>query len=81
MANYASHELAASPPPRDHDNLRQIALHIPREHFAFLEEVTHPNRGINLGIVLEAVGTYVNEVTPSPLQLSLAELWESGDAL
>lgn len=76
MANYSPSELVAPPPPRDHDLLKQIALHIPREHYAFLEAVAHRNRGINLGIALETVGSHVSDLNPSPLQLSFLEKWD-----
>lgn len=72
MANYSADELVAPPPPRDGDRLKQIALHIPREHHDFLEAVAHRNRGINLGIALETIGSYVTDLTPTPHQLSLA---------
>ena len=71
MASYAADELVAPPPPKDHDKLKQVALHLPREHYTFLEAVAHRNRGINLGIALETVGSYVSNLTPTPLQLSL----------
>ncbi len=71
MANYSADELVAPPPPCDHDRLKQVALHIPREHYAFLVAVAERNRGINLGIALETVGSYVTNLTMTPLQLSL----------
>ncbi|WP_082384359.1 hypothetical protein [Erythrobacter sp. SG61-1L] len=73
MANCSIDELIAPPPPRDYDRLRQIALHIPNEHYAFLKAVAHRNRGINLGIALETIGSYVTDLNPAPLQLSLLE--------
>lgn len=76
MANYSPDEMVAPPPPPDHNNLKQIALHIPCEHYAFLKAVAHRNRGINLGIAFETVGSYVKDLTPSPFQLSLLERWD-----
>ncbi|WP_242446210.1 hypothetical protein [Sphingopyxis lindanitolerans] len=76
MAIYSADELVAPPPPTDHDKLKQVALHIPSEHYAFLEAIAHRNRGINLGIALETIGSYVNDLTPMPSQLSLIEHWE-----
>ena len=76
IANYSPSELLAPPPPPDHDNLKQIALHIPREHYIFLEAVSHRNRGVNLGVALETVGSYIGDLTPSPAQLSFTKLWE-----
>lgn len=77
QADHGAHELRAPPPPADYDDLRQIAVHIPREHHAFLEAVSHRNRGINLGIALETVGHNVHDLTPSPRQLSLLDLLEN----
>ena len=76
IANYSVDELIAPPPPRDYDKLNQIALHIPSEHYAFLKAISHRNRGINLGIALETIGSYVTDLTPSPFQLSLLEKWD-----
>lgn len=73
MANYSPDDLVAPPPPEDHMNLKQIAIHIPREHHAFLEAVAHRNRGITLGTALETIGAHVNDLTPAPVQLSLIE--------
>lgn len=73
MANYSPDDLVAPPPPEDHMNLKQIAIHIPREHHAFLEAVAHRNRGITLGTALETVGSYVKDLTPAPVQLALIE--------
>jgi len=73
MTNYSSDDLVAPPPPEDHKNLKQIAIHIPREHHAFLEAVAHRNRGISLGTALETIGAYVKDLTPAPVQLSLIE--------
>lgn len=73
IANYSSDELLAPPPPDDHQNRKQIAVHIPREHYAFLEAVALRNRGIPLGTALETIGAYVKDLTPVPQQLSLIE--------
>jgi hypothetical protein len=78
MANYSPDDLLAPPPPEDHMNLKQIAIHIPREHHAFLEAVAHRNRGITLGTALETIGAHVKDLTPVPVQLSLIE---EGDAV
>lgn len=73
MANFSPEDLTTPPPPPDFDQSRQIAIHIPREQYAFLEAVAFRNRGITLGIALETVGAYVNDLTPPPVQLSLIE--------
>lgn len=78
MASYSLDELIVPPPPPDYDKLRKIALHIPREHYDFLRAVAHRNRGINLGVALETMGSYVEDLSPSPVQLSLANLWGDG---
>jgi hypothetical protein len=72
-ANFSPDDLVAPPPPEDHMNLKQIAIHIPREHHAFLEAVAHRNRGITLGTALETVGAYVKDLIPAPVQLALIE--------
>lgn len=79
ITNYTADELVAPPPPEDHGKRKQIAVHIPREHHAFLEAVAHRNRGIPLGTALETIGAYVNDLTPAPQQLSLIE--EGGSAV
>lgn len=73
ITNYSPDELLAPPPPDDHNNKKQIAVHIPRDHYAFLEAVVHRNRGIPLGTALETIGSYVKDLTPAPQQLSLIE--------
>ena len=76
MANFSPEDLLAPPPPPDFDKTRHIAIHIPREQYAYLEAIAHRNRGVTLGVALEAVGAYVSDLTPPPVQLSLIE----GDA-
>lgn len=76
MANFAPEDLLTPPPPVDYDKTRQVAIHIPREQYAYLEAVAHRNRGVTLGVALETVGAYVTDLTPPPVQLSLIE----GDA-
>lgn len=66
MAHYAPDQLLVPPPPPDFDRLHQIALHIPREHHAYLSAVAHRNRGVNLGVALEAVGAYVPDLAAPP---------------
>lgn len=66
MAHYAPDQLLVPPPPPDFDQLHQIALHIPREHHAYLSAVAHRNRGVNLGVALEAVGAYVPDLAAPP---------------
>ncbi len=70
---YSAAELVPPPPPDDHMNMKQIAVHIPREHHAFLEAIAHRNRGIPLGAALETIGAYVKDLTPAPVQLPLIE--------
>lgn len=73
IANYSADELIAPPPPDDFKTVKQIAVHIPRDHHAFLEAVAHRNRGITLGVALETVAAHVSDLSPAPLQLSLIE--------
>jgi hypothetical protein len=79
MANYSVEELIPPPPPEDHMHRKQIAVHIPREHHAFLEAISVRNRGIPLGVALETIAAYVNDLTPAPIQLPLIE--EGGSAV
>lgn len=71
IASFSPDELSVPAPPPDHDKLRQIALHIPREHYEFLRAVAHRNRGINLGVALETVAFYVRDLSPTPWQLAM----------
>lgn len=77
MAGYKASELILPPPLEDDDRPRQIAVHIPREHQAYLERVSRHFRGVSLGVALEAVAAQVTDLTPAPKQLSLIE----GDAV
>lgn len=79
MVDYSADELIAPPPPEDHMKRKQIAVHIPREHHAFLESVALRNRGIPLGVALETIGAHVSDLTPAPQQLPLID--EGGSAV
>lgn len=79
MAEYSADELIAPPPPEDHMKRKQIAVHIPREHHAFLESVALRNRGIPLGVALETIGAHVNDLTAAPRQYNLID--EGGNAV
>ncbi len=79
MATYTVDELTVPPPPEDHLNRKQIAIHIPRELYAFLEALAVRHRGIPLGVALETVAAHVSDLTPAPIQLPLID--EGGSAV
>lgn len=71
-ATYSPDELVAPPPPEDANIMKKIAVHIPKEHYAFLEAVARRNRGITLGVALETIGAHVSDLSPVPDQPQLS---------
>lgn len=70
---YSPDEIIAPPPPPEGTGTHVIALNIPESHQEYILAVAKRNRGILAGIAVEAIGAYVTDLSPAPVQLSLIE--------
>jgi hypothetical protein len=73
MAAYKPGDLVLAPPPQPDDPPKTIAVHIPRQQYAYMEAVATHFRNVTLGVALETVAAVVTDLTPAPTQLSLIE--------
>lgn len=71
--NYSPVDLTLPPPPPEGDAAHQIAIHIKVEYHSFIEEVAHHFRGISLGVAFETIAAQINDLEPTPVQLSFIQ--------
>lgn len=73
MAQYSIEEIRIPPPTEGESTTRGLNVYIPVEQYEFLERITYYNRGVSLGIAIEAVAACVDDLSPAAVQLPLLE--------